>query len=182
MSLITFNGLVDLVDQGVITGVARGHINAASIDVTLADSFFLEDMTGFKAVDLISKETPSLLRVRPNNDGKVKLGPGDFCLASTQEKFFLPNDIAIEFKLKSSLARSGLNHLLAGWGDPGWNDSALTLELHNVLQWHTLLLTPGMKIGQVVFWQGEPVPGHASYASRGRYNGTAETTPSRGVE
>ena len=42
MSLITYNGLLDLVEQGVITNVNPAHINAASIDVTLGESFWVE--------------------------------------------------------------------------------------------------------------------------------------------
>ena len=109
------------------------------------------------------------------------LRPGDFALAHTREIFHLPDDIAIEYKLKSSLARAGLGHLLAGWGDPGWHGAALTLELVNHLQVHDLILRPGMPIGQVVFWRGRAVPAHASYATRGQYNGDTTVTPSKGL-
>ena len=37
------------------------------------------------------------------------------------DSFNLPNDISCQFVLKSSRAQSGLNHLLAGWCDPGWH-------------------------------------------------------------
>ena len=75
------------------------------------------------------------------------LAPGQFCLAATAETFYLPDNIAAEFKLKSSLARAGLNHALAGFADPGWTGSVLTLELTNTLRWHSLRLRPGMKAG-----------------------------------
>lgn len=109
------------------------------------------------------------------------LRPGDFALAHTREIFHLPDNLAIEYKLKSSLARAGLGHLLAGWGDPGWHGAALTLELVNHLQVHDLILRPGMPIGQVVFWRGRSVPAHASYAARGQYNGDTTVTPSKGL-
>ena len=57
----------------------------------------------------------------------------------------------------------------------------LTLELHNVLSYHTLRLRPGMKIGQMVFFKGSAVPEYASYAVRGAYNGDKIATPSKGV-
>jgi len=55
------------------------------------------------------------------------LAPSEFVLAETIETFNLPDDISAQFVLKSSRAREGLNHLLAGWCDPGWHGSKLTL-------------------------------------------------------
>lgn len=58
----------------------------------------------------------------------------------------------------------------------------LTLEFVNVLSHHALRLTPGMKAGQMVFWRGSsPIPTHASYATRGQYNGNLHAQPSKGV-
>ena len=79
-----------------------------------------------------------------------------------------PNNVAIEFK--PSLARCGLGHLLAGWRDPGWNNSVLTLEIVNHLRHHYLKLRPGQPIGKIIFWHGRGVPAHASYATRCQYN------------
>ena len=178
--LLTHPDLVQLVDAGVITGLASpSQINAASIDVRLADGILVERPHG-KFIDLAAKHAPDF-DPAPLEDGRVYLYPGTFVLASTIETFHLPNDIACEFKLKSSAARSGLDHALAGWGDPGWHGSRLTLELHNTLQWQTLILTPGMPIGQIVFWRGAAVPDEASYATRGQYNNDLQTQQSRGI-
>lgn len=103
-------------------------------------------------------------------------------LAETVEVFNIPNYLAAEFRLKSSLARSGLDQSLAVWCDPGWHGSVLTLELKNVSQYHTLAFVAGMKIGQMVFFKGEPVPSDASYAVRGQYNNDKEVTQSKGVK
>jgi dCTP deaminase len=91
-------------------------------------------------------------------------------LASTVETFALPDFVAARFVLKSSRAREGLQHLLAGWCDPGWHGSRLTLELKNVRQLQPIRLWPGMKIGQMVFHQMAAAPDR-SYAVTGRYNG-----------
>lgn len=180
MSLITYTGLCELVDAGVISDVPRDHINAASIDVTLGDLIWIERAVR-DDVRIAQKEAPHLM----DYDLSVRdyyLGPGAFALAQTREVFNLPDHIACEFKLKSSCARSGLQHALAGWCDPGWTGSVLTLELKNNLQHHTLVLSSGMKIGQMVFFRGQPVPDHASYAVRGRYNGDRAAQPSKGVQ
>lgn len=179
MSLITYTGLRKLVDQGVVEGAEYDLINAASIDVRLGDTIWTENVKGGR-VDLAAKETPSMhaycLTQRP-----FELLPGEFILAQTKERFHLPSDVGCEFRLKSSGARSGLDAALAVWCDPGWHGSVLTMELRNNLRHHKLVLTCGMKIGQMVFYRGEPVPHEHSYASKGQYNNDITAQPSKGV-
>ena len=184
MSLLTHDELVELVQQDIITNVRMDQINGASIDVTLGGRLWIEDHPNgqYTVVDLAQKETPHMRMVDMLYTGFYVLPPGGFCLAGTREVFNLPDNIAAEYKLKSSLARAGLDHLNAGWADPGWHGSVLTLELTNVLRMHSLRLRTGMKIGQMVFFRGEPVPEHASYAVKGQYNGDQAATPSKGVK
>jgi dCTP deaminase len=184
VSLLTYTALVDLVAGGVIEGVDQERINAASIDVTLGDTLLREDWAQGvlrKTVDLAAKETPAMIEVDLVEAGGYVMKPGEFVLASTRELFHLPDDIAAEFKLKSSLARAGLQHAVAGWADPGFHGSVMTLELSNSLRAHWLTLTPGMKVGQMVFFRGEPVPADRSYAARGQYCNDRKTTASKGV-
>ena len=169
--LLTHDELIVLVREGVIQNCDTSQVNAASIDITLGNSIWYENLDSNRdVVDLANKITPSM-SYWDITDNVFDIEPGGFVLASSREVFSLPNNIAAEYKLKSSLARSGLDHLNAGWADPGWHGSVLTLELNNVLQRHTLRLRPGMKIGQMVFFRGETVPDHASYAVRVSYNG-----------
>ena len=184
MSLLTHDELVELVQKGVITGVRLDQINGASIDVTLGGRLWIEDHPNgqYTVVDLAQKETPHMGMVDMLYTGFYDLQPGGFCLAGTRETFNLPNDLAAEFRLKSSLARAGLDAALAMWCDPGWHGSVLTLELTNVLKMHSLRFRPGLKIGQMVFHRGKPVPEHASYAVKGQYNGDQAATPSKGVK
>lgn len=177
MSLISHNELVRLVKRGVIEAPEE-NINGASIDITL-DKWLMQEVLRptEPSVALKDKKSVEFERVA----APYHLHPGQFILAASAEVFNLPNDIAAEYKLKSSLARSGLQHLMAGWCDPGWNNSKLTLELKNVTQAHTLFLEEGMKIGQIVFWRCDPVPDKQSYATKGQYNGQTSVTPSKGV-
>ena len=178
MSLITHNELMDLVESGAIENVEPSQVNGASIDLTLADGFYLEGHVDRNIeVNLGRKETPRMVYQK----GRLMLMPGDFALAATEQIFHLPNDVAGHYMLKSSLARAGLQHLFAGWADPTWHGSALTLELVNCLRRHSLVLRPGDKCGQMVFWRGNPVPNHASYAVNGQYNGSQGVQPSKGV-
>ncbi|WP_409365151.1 dCTP deaminase domain-containing protein, partial [Escherichia coli] len=90
-----------------------------------------------------SAESPKLVPYplhQHTQENPYRLKPGQFVLACTIETFNLPSDIAAQFMLKSSRARSGLEHLMAGYYDPGWHGSVLTLELHNSRQLHPVAL------------------------------------------
>lgn len=179
--LISYDGLLRLVEQQVIDANLE-NINGASIDITLGDKILIEDVvnTGIVTnVDLMAKETPEMRPV--DITGGYALHPGKFILGTSRETFNLPNNVAAEYKLKSSLARSGLQHAMAGWCDPEWNNSKLTLELHNITQKHTLILKPGMKIGQMIFWKCDPVPEGEGYATKGQYNNQETVTQSKGL-
>ena len=69
--------------------------------------------------------------------------------------------------------------MLAGFADPGFYGSVMTLELHNSRQLHPVPIWPGMKIGQMVFHLMSQPPA-LSYAVTGRYNGDATVQGSRG--
>ena len=178
--LLSYNELVELVEAKVITAKIE-NINGASIDLTLDDSVLIEKYQVIEPVIRLSdKQAPEMIALTINDQGFI-LKPKQFMLASTREVFNLPSNIAAEFKLKSSLARAGLNHCLAGFADPSWYNSRLTLELYNVLQFNSLLLTKGMKIGQMLFYRVNEVPEANSYAAKGRYNNTITVTGSKGV-
>lgn len=95
------------------------------------------------------------------------LNPGECLLVGTLEKFNIPDDIAVELKLKSSRAREGLSHALAGHFDNGFNGVG-TLELHNISRWHAIPIYPGQKIGQVILHR--TATPEKSYR-KGRYSG-----------
>jgi dCTP deaminase len=173
MSMLSYLDLVELVESGVITGLeASDQINASSIDVRLGDVLLTEPFRHEPGI--VDPHLRTTFKGVPHDlskDGPYLLPPGGFVLASTVEVFHLPLDLTGEFRMKSSGARSGLNHLMASHADPGWHGSVLTLELHNVLRHHHIRLTRGMRIGQVLFHRhARPVPLDRSYAARGRYN------------
>lgn len=133
-------------------------VNPASIDVRLGYNILFEqssDKTKFTALQL-------------HKDATYTLRPGAFILAETLEYVRIPNHIAAFFSLKSSRAREGLQHLMAGFVDPGWS-GRLTLELHNSLQNHAIELKPGMRIGQLVLHTMDSMP-RMDYSQTGRYN------------
>lgn len=136
-------------------------LNPASLDLRLGDDLLIESAQGPQMIPYPF--------ARHTADDPYLLRPGQFVLSSTLEVFHLPDDIAGQFVLKSSRARSGLEHLMAGYCDPGWSGSRLTLELHNSRQLHPVPLWPGMRIGQMVFHRMADRP-LRSYRETGRYN------------
>ena len=186
MSLLSYEHLCNLVDAGVIGPVKPECKNASSIDVHLGDILLVEkerfDINSMTAgpdwpvpLDLAKKPIFKHEEIDMRITKAYVMKPGEFVLASTVEKFYLPDDISAEFRLKSSGARCGLNNLFACHCDAGWTGSVLTLELHNVLRFHKLMLTPGMAIGQMLFHRHRPVPKDKSYATRGHYNYDTKT-------
>jgi dCTP deaminase len=173
--LLSYNQLKKLVADGVILNVTDELINGTSIDVTLGSKILVEKFgLAVGIVSLKDKQPLNMQEFDMGTDGFYILNPGEFILAGTEQIFHLPLNISAEYKLKSSMARIGLEHLNAGWCDPGWNGSVLTLELINCSRYHSIRITPGERIGQVVFFNNALVPATVSYQKRGRYNGDSQ--------
>lgn len=176
MSLLSYLELVELMEAGVVKYITAADINSSSIDLTLGNKILYEEpvpkhSAGSYPLTVFAKSRePLVTGAYDLRDGPYCLKPGEFILAQTEQMFYLPNNISAEYKLKSSMARIGLEHLNAGWCDAGWNGSVLTLELKNMTQNHVLVLEHGMPIGQMVFFKHTRVPANKSYAARGRYN------------
>jgi dCTP deaminase len=153
--------ILELCKRGAIKGYDPQLINPASLDVRLGSRIMIESAVG---PDLVPLSIAQATAEKP-----YELVPGQFVLAETEEVFDMPEHVAGMFALKSSRAREGLGHLLAGWIDPGFTGSRLTLELKNERQLQRIPLWPGMKIGQIVFIKMSQRP-CVSYAEIGNYN------------
>lgn len=160
-----------ITDHQMVERCSLKLINPASLDVRLGSRLQVEQWwrPELRTID-ISHTTP----LNP-----YLLQPGQFVLAETIELFNLPEHVAAQFVLKSSRAREGLQHMLAGWCDPGWHGSVLTMELKNVRRWHAVPIWYGMPIGQMKFQRMSRTPAK-SYAETGRYNNDGQVQGSRG--
>ena len=167
MALIAGTDLLELIDNGVITAL-KSNVNAASIDIRIGDEILIEDSSVDGVVDIDAKQSLKFIKVKIPEDGVV-IYPGQFFLAHTMEFFNLPDTISAEFVLRSTLARNGLNHMLAGFADAGWHGAQLTMEFKNETSFHPLLIKPGMRVGQIKFYQHKDA-GDLSYAKVGSYN------------
>jgi len=151
----------DLIHQGMVHHHQPELINPASLDLRLGDLIMLESVESHQMIPLSIKDYTA--------EHPYQLVPGQFILAQTIETFVMPEDVAGLFFLKSSRAREGYENLHAGYADPGWHGSALTLELKNARQLQPLPIYPGLKIGQMVFFRMSQRP-TLSYAQTGSYN------------
>ena len=112
------------------------QVNAASYDLRLSHQF----------INLTSGEHFSAKSLR--------IVPGMAYLASTIERIKMPMDVAGLMCLKSSLARQGLDHSLAGWVDPNFSGT-LTMELHTH---RDIVIYAGQRVAQIVFQSMENRP------------------------
>ena len=151
-----------LSDRDIRTEIEAGHIvidpfdaaciQPSSVDLHVDSQFRVFANSRYPYID-VREEMPDLtelVEVKP--DEPFILHPGEFVLGSTLERVALPDDLVARLEGKSSLGRLGLLiHSTAGYVDPGW-DGYLTLELSNVANL-PITLYPGMKIGQISFFQ-----------------------------
>lgn len=165
--ILSYDELLALVHEGVITRVPPSMINGSSINVSLGQTIKVEiaPVEGSGIISTWGSSQNFETRTLPYD-----MHPGEFVLAHTQQKFNMPLDLSAEFKTRSTIARLGLEHLNACWFDPGWTDSTATLELKNMNRFHKVRLFEGMQIGQVIFHRHRAIPDAVSYKVRGRYN------------
>ena len=155
-------------------------VQPSSVDVRLDRYFRLFDNHKYAEINP-AVEQPELTRlIEADPEEGFVLHPGEFVLGSTFEQVTLPDDIAARLEGKSSLGRLGLlTHSTAGFIDPGFSGH-VTLELSNMATL-PVKLWPGMKIGQLCFFQlssaAEHPYGSKEYGSR--YQGQRGPTPSR---
>lgn len=183
MGILSYNRLKCLYTY-LMRGSREEHINATSIDILLGSVVYTERVPDlskpYPVIDMLDKASNHLEQHILDEEGIV-VPPGGVLLAQSQEIFDLPDWISAEYMLKSTQARNFFGHLKAGWCDAGWNGSVLTLEFVNHNQYHGVRVKPGMKCGQMVFHEHETVPEHASYRTKGQYNGDKIATPGKGL-
>ena len=175
MTMLSAPRLHKLIEEGVIDALHE-NVNSASIDVRIGSKILIEDFNLGHAsgvfqepIDIAAKQSPSFVEVEIPEEGIV-IEPGQCFLAATMETFNLPNTISARFDLRSSVGRCFLEHMQAGFADAGWHGAQLTMEFKNMNQYHRLLIKPGMRVGQMIFFEHEDA-GEDSYAIKGNYNG-----------
>lgn len=179
-----------LSDQDILAQIESGRVRLdpwdtamvqpSSVDVRLDRFFRVFENHRYDCIDPAADQNELTREVEVDPDGSFVLHPGEFVLGSTWEYIQMPDDIAARLEGKSSLGRLGLlTHSTAGFIDPGFCGH-VTLELSNMATL-PLRLYPGMKIGQLCFFQLSS-PAKSPYGSTqtgSHYQGQRGPTPSR---
>ena len=152
--------------QPLVAPFDAACINPASIDLRLGSEYRLPD--------LYRDEWASPSIMGPT----MYLEPGQFILCCTLETVCIPLTACAALFSKSSTGRVGLEHLHAGWIDPGFQGQ-LTLEFKNVATW-PILLQPGKRYMQLVVYE-LIAPAARDYSQTGRYQNQTGATPAREV-
>jgi len=181
---------VILSDKSILEAIESGRIEIdpffkdciqpSSVDLHLSPAFRVFHNARKPFIDLkLPQDDLTEEMVVPAGEAMI-LHPGEFVLGSTVERIRLPDDLVARLEGKSSLGRLGLLiHSTAGFVDPGWNGT-LTLELSNVANL-PITLYPGMKIGQVSFYELSTPALHpyGSEEAGSKYQGQTGPVPSR---
>ena len=170
MAVLCDHEIHNLARRNLVSPFQLELLNPASLDVRLGENLLVE-----------MPQVPALLPYSIAGHSQEKpfmLQPHEFVLAETLEEFSFPDCVAGQLALKSSRAREGIEHLLAGYIDPGYK-GRLTLELQNARSMHAVPLWPGMRIAQIVFHRMSMLPGK-SYSVTGRYHGDTAVQASKG--
>ena len=146
--------------NGGLNPADNALINPASVNLRIGTTLVVESPGGGTyEVDITENHAGNPFLV----------DPGEWILTHTQEIVTLTDKMEAEVCLRSSAARAGWQHALAGYIDPGWS-GRITLEFQNVRRFQVLPIYPGLQLCQLRVRALDLAP-IASYSQTGRYNG-----------
>ena len=163
-----------IAQQGAIQPFDEQNLQPSSYDLTLSDEFVVQ--TGG---EITPEQGSYQVKKTKISTDSFYLNPGDFVLGVTRETINCGKEFAARFEGKSSLGRIGLcTHITAGFIDPGFSGQ-ITVELSNLGK-STIILWPGMKIGQICFFKLDAEPEHVygDAATGSHYQNQSGVTPS----
>ena len=158
---------------GGVTPYDAACVNPASIDLRLGDTICTPRWYWKPVLWRLAYRLDLPRWTEPRGFDTYLLKPGEFVLCSSMETTRIPDDMIAILFLKSSAGRRGIEHLHAGFGDPGFGDnerggSDWTWELTNSAPWPNLL-EAGKPLMQLVLAQLVAHP-QRTYKRTGRYN------------
>ncbi len=169
-------------ERGGIVPYIPKHVGPASIDLMLGDTIRLTAWYWLPFFWRIAYKLDLPRWTEKRTFSEYLLKPGEFVLCSSLEITHLPDDVSAVLFSRSSTGRRGIEHLHAGYGDPGFGDNDQggtdwTWELLNVAKWPNLLVA-GERLMQLVLARLESIPDRL-YKDTGRYNEQSGPTGAR---
>ena len=165
--MLVYQELMELVESGIISGPGL-IVGPASIDLTVSDEFLVPVVDDSVARPALG-QGPRLRK----EFMAVMLGPGQCCLASTQQAVRFPDDLCAQLFTRSTAGRCFMNHQMAGWIDPGFH-GVITLEFKNDLPIPSKIVAGDRLIQMVVH---RVTPSLRPYA--GKYNHDMGVSPAK---
>lgn len=152
-------------------------VQPSTYDLHLGEEFRLFNSHQQSHIDLKSKFSLTKLVRVDENEGFI-LHPGEFVLATTEERFRIPTDLAAKLEGKSSLGRLGLVvHATAGYIDPGF-EGEITFEMSN-MNTVPIVLYPKMRVAQICFFVMSSEVERAYGEAGNKYQGQKGPTESK---
>ncbi|ACY75813.1 predicted protein [Cyanophage PSS2] len=161
----------------LVDGFDRERVNQATYNMRLGDRVVVEageiiaDMGRFENHDrlflpdgLVELDISNATEERP-----LYIAPGQWILSEVSEVIRIPKQCEAQVLLRSSAARRGWDHAIAGYVDPGY-EGRLTLEFVNCRRYRSLPVYPGLELVQLKITLLPNTP-NSSYAETGRYFG-----------
>lgn len=140
MAVLSDSTLKGLALNGLVSPFNPAHVSPCSIDLTLGTEIQVESLDDKMGPWLSMDITDPYF-----------LKPKEFVLACTAETVSIPDNCSGQILLRSSAARAGYQHSLAGWLDPGF-EGQVTLEICNQLLLHQLPLQAGQRLLQLIIF------------------------------
>ena len=188
LKALAYKHLIPCPKTPMIAPYNRDQVNAASYDLRLGNKLKIAKVVDYRNQSFLSNNIIYTMKIplKPTEWTDIDLSNGfeywmqddDFILSETEPIFHVPRNVSAQFALKSSRGREGYEHALAGYIDPAWHSSKLTVELHKINP-NPVVLHKGLRIGQVIFTRCDAQPIKA-YDERGRYNGDNGVMESKG--
>ena len=175
--ILNGNVIKKLIENKCIKNATYSNISGASLDLRLSKHF---KEFSYDVEKKICLKSPIDLKYK-DYEGEYTLNPKEFVLASSMEFLDLPEDICGFVTLRSSAARLGIDHGLAGWIDPGFTGN-ITFELiNNHARNISIILSEEDRVAQVCFYRVEAPDLEFRYRKKGKSMGQENTTESRGM-
>jgi len=156
-------------------------VNPASIDLKLGETMRVPKWYWIKPLASIAYKMGWPQWSDEFEFSTYLMAPGQFVLCCSLEKTKVPDNAVATLALKSSIGRRGVEHLHAGYGDPGFGDNeeggcSWTWEMVNAAPWPNLLTAKRPLIQLIMYSVERPLK---LYKEVGRYNQQVGPTPER---
>jgi len=155
--------IYEWINSGGVENADQICINPASLDLRWSGRYRIAGLNDWNE----QEDCDSLLLVH-----------GAFYLLDTLEYVKMPDNCVGKLFLKSSAGRMGIEHLHAGYVDPGF-EGTLTLEIELRVRW-PITIERGARLVQLTIEEMVDRPA-IPYAKVGRYSGQRVPTRSKGL-